>query len=371
MPGHTCTVCGNNRSQDPSVSFHRFPSNPDRRARWLSVFGMEESELRSQTRVCSRHFPDGDAKTEPMATLGKRFTSPIKGKLPRAKRAKSRDVSKEFAEMRRSVVSRPVETSSLPTPMDLPGDDVGMFNTTLTSSSPAPTSALIGQSSELLVSKALLARIDALEAESSRLKSTINSQPLYFRIEQIQNDDHLIRFYTGFVSYIIFIAFFEFLGPAVNTLNYWGSGKHARQRHYSHKLNPKNQFFLMLVKLKLNLKVQDLAFRFGISTSSVSCYLTTWICFLYHHLKELDWSPSIEQVMGTLPHSFRKNFPSTYAIIDGSEIFIQTPSDLYMQSSTWSQYKHHNTAKFLVACTPNGAISYISPVHVCWIHLGH
>ena len=35
-----------------------------------------------------------------------------------------------------------------------------------------------------------------------------------------------------------------------------------------------------------------------------------------------------------------------------------------MQSSTWSQYKHHNTAKFLVACTPNGSISYISPVHV-------
>jgi len=68
--------------------------------------------------------------------------------------------------------------------------------------------------------------------------------------------------------------------------------------------------------------------------------------------------------MGTLPHSFRKNFPSTYAIIDGSEIFIQTPSDLCMQSSTWSQYKHHNTTKFLVACTPNGAISYISPVFV-------
>ena len=29
-----------------------------------------------------------------------------------------------------------------------------------------------------------------------------------------------------------------------------------------------------------------------------------------------------------------------------------------------SQYKHHNTAKFLVACTPNGAICYISPVYV-------
>ena len=89
-----------------------------------------------------------------------------------------------------------------------------------------------------------------------------------------------------------------------------------------------------------------------------------WIYFLYHHLKELNWSPSVEQVLGTLPHSFQERFPTTYAIIDGSEIFLQMPSDLHMQSSTWSQYKQHNTAKFLVACTPNGAISFISPVFV-------
>ena len=35
-----------------------------------------------------------------------------------------------------------------------------------------------------------------------------------------------------------------------------------------------------------------------------------------------------------------------------------------MQSSTWSQYKHQNTAKFLVVCTPNGAVSYLSPLYV-------
>ena len=33
-----------------------------------------------------------------------------------------------------------------------------------------------------------------------------------------------------------------------------------------------------------------------------------------------------------------------------------------MQSSTWSSYKHHNTFKFLIACTPNGAICFVSPL---------
>jgi len=74
--------------------------------------------------------------------------------------------------------------------------------------------------------------------------------------------------------------------------------------------------------------------------------------------------PLVEQVAGTLPCAFKENFPTTFAIIDGSEIFIETPTDLHMQSSTWSQYKHHNTAKFLVACTPNRSISYVSPLYV-------
>ena len=119
-----------------------------------------------------------------------------------------------------------------------------------------------------------------------------------------------------------------------------------------------------MVKLKLDLTLADLAYRFGISTSVASRYITTWVCFLYHQLKERDWMPAVEQVKRTLPIAFRQKFPSTYAIIDGSEVFIETPSDLHMQSSTWSQYKHHNTVKFLVACTPNGAICFISPLYV-------
>lgn len=62
----------------------------------------------------------------------------------------------------------------------------------------------------------------------------------------------------------------------------------------------------------------------------------------------------------------RKNTPKIYVIIDASEIFIKTPSDLYMQSSTCSNYKHNtgNTAKFLIGCTPNGVISYVSQLYV-------
>lgn len=61
--------------------------------------------------------------------------------------------------------------------------------------------------------------------------------------------------------------------------------------------------------------------------------------------------PTVDQVLGTLPSDFKEKFPTTFAIIDGSEAFIETPLDLHMQSSTWSLYKHDNTVKLLVACT--------------------
>ena len=128
------------------------------------------------------------------------------------------------------------------------------------------------------------------------------------------------------------------------------------------KLDPLNQLFLTLMKLQLNLKERDLGQRFGISVSTVSKYFITWVCFLYHHLREVDWMPDVDQVKATLPHAFKHRYPTTYIIVDGSEIFVETPNDLQLQSSTWSNYKHHNTAKFLIGCTPNGAVSFVSPL---------
>ena len=85
-------MCGNSRTNDPQVGFHRFPSdhkNPERRALWLSVFGKTEDDVTSNSRqVCLRHFPSGNVKLSPVSTLGKRFASPIK-KGVRAKRART------------------------------------------------------------------------------------------------------------------------------------------------------------------------------------------------------------------------------------------------------------------------------------------
>ena len=153
--------------------------------------------------------------------------------------------------------------------------------------------------------------VEYLEAQNT----SRNECPPTFRIDQVKHDDRLVRFYTGFITYRIFLAFFNFLGPVVNNLQYWGSKEGARVRNRKRKLDPENQPFLALVKLRLNLMTKDLAFRFGLSTAQISRYLTTWICFLYHHIKELDWMPSVQQVAGTLPCVFKEKFPNTFVLL--------------------------------------------------------
>ena len=82
--GQVLLCCKNTTSKDPSISFHRFPSNKEKRSQWLEVLQITENQLKPHWRVCSRHFPD-----IPTVTLGKRFCSPMK-KGPRAKQAQKR-----------------------------------------------------------------------------------------------------------------------------------------------------------------------------------------------------------------------------------------------------------------------------------------
>ena len=150
----------------------------------------------------------------------------------------------------------------------------------------------------------------------------------------------------------------------MDCLHYWGSSTKKRVRKRKTKLTPMIQPFMVLIKLRLDLTFRDLGYRFQISQATVSRYFVTWVCFLYQQLREIEWFPSKEQVLGTLPHAFYEKYPTTVALLDATEIFIETPSDLMLQSTSWSNYKHHTTLKILVACTPNGSISYVSPAYL-------
>lgn len=84
MPGDRCVVCGNSRKRDPSASFHRV------RKEWISDLGLTIDRIKGFTRVCSRHFRNGDISNGPDKHLGVRFASPKKRGTARAQRVVKR-----------------------------------------------------------------------------------------------------------------------------------------------------------------------------------------------------------------------------------------------------------------------------------------
>ena len=75
---------------------------------------------------------------------------------------------------------------------------------------PPPDLSTAEKDTVVLVNTALVAQIEALEAENCSLRKNIalSQSEGPFQVEQIKNDDQLIRFYTGFTSYMIFLTFF-------------------------------------------------------------------------------------------------------------------------------------------------------------------
>ena len=114
------------------------------------------------------------------------------------------------------------------------------------------------------------------------------------------------------------------------------------------------------MRLWLNLIFEDLCRRFGISKSLASKIFSSWIPVLADKLKSLIiWLPR-EVIRNCCPTSFKENYPKTTVIIDCAETFIQRPTCLKSRSETFSNYKSHNTAKYLVGISPHGQIMFIS-----------
>lgn len=207
----------------------------------MAAFQLEEHQVQEHHRVCNHHFPSGDVSQPPSLNLGKRFASPKKLATPRGLRAIKR---KRLCPLRvmitpkRSLSSTP-STSREVTPASSSKDPL---STTLSTSSrhssvealssselsfdtSSISSSITAQNdTEVIINKALVARIEVLEAENKSFKNKLTDKSIaHFRLEDIAGNDSLIHFHTGFESYETLTAFFDFLGDAVNNLKYWGT----------------------------------------------------------------------------------------------------------------------------------------------------
>lgn len=165
--------------------------------------------------------------------------------------------------------------------------------------------------------------------------------------EEFCNDDKRVKFYTGLPSLDTLKVIFLRIVPFVT----------RKPQH----LTPFQEFVMILMKLRLNMPLEDLSYRCNVSVSTVSRTFQAWMIAMDVRLKPFIKWPEHEELWRTMPQCFQYSFgKKTKVIIDCFEVFIDRPSNLLAQAKTFSNYKHHNTVKVLIGITPQATISFIS-----------
>ena len=349
---------------------YTFPSvllNSDKRAEWTRL--MKRTTKRntawtpgSSDMVCSKHFINGQptlANPNPTIELG--YEKP-------AKKARRKLIRQELAvpepDMEASLHD---QTASVAEP-----------DQSCSSFSQNPCMDCLDKS---LSMESMAKEVTSLKKEKTDLQATLDMLCCDMKKLQLQKkikkplsvttikSDAKMRFYTGIQTIAIFNVIFSLLKPYLPKLVYWRGSKvtlskktrNTPIRSQTHKLCGKDKLLLVLMRLRLGLLNQDLADRFQISEASCSNIFSTWIRFLSKILGDalIVWLPK-ESIVSNLPALFKAGHKKTRCIIDCSEVYIERPKSLSVQAATWSDYKKHNTFKFLIGIAPSGFITFLS-----------
>jgi hypothetical protein len=193
------------------------------------------------------------------------------------------------------------------------------------------------------------------------------SRCMKFSFQRFEGSDQDIQFWTGFYSYQSLLIFYQhLLEPHVYVLHYWGSKNSETKAEYTGKCGPKRQLdpvdemFMTLVKLKQGSACKDIAERFNISESQVTRIFVTWVNFMHGVLNDVNIWMSKRSVRKFMPECFKGLYSDVRVIIDCTEIPLEKPSDFESQAATYSMYKHCNTVKGLVGISPSGVPTFVS-----------
>ncbi|XP_077993128.1 uncharacterized protein LOC144447095 [Glandiceps talaboti] len=376
MPDFCCIIeCGNRGDRDVGKRFFRIPKirtkegertkeiSQKRQEKWLSnirradikTSGIESGYLR----VCSDHFVSGGPSKlydensldwAPTLKLGHAENVTPDSAAKRYQRHQQRDYRKrklsESACLLQSL-SKKTNVSSKPnnditdSPLPLPKSNQRVRH--------------VECQTDITMNDMLQMEIDATTLKEDAKKSNVELYELRQKVLDVEfnqlsfeTSDEKTRFYTGLPNFTILLAVFELCSTFIKST-------------HRNILSKFQEFILVLMRLRLNLQLQDLAYRFHISQSTASRIFTKWIDVMSVRLNFLIIWPDREVLRETMPAEFCKSFGNRVSvIIDCFEIFIDRPSNLKARAQTWSSYKHHNTVKFLIGIAPQGGVSFIS-----------
>ena len=206
--------------------------------------------------------------------------------------------------------------------------------------------------------------------QNKNSKPAVSGKKVNETLKFIQSD-RKVKLYTGLRSKDAFNDLLRMISKKASKMRYWSGEKKSKATVRVYKTTPlksgprrkltlREELLMTLMKLPLATINEMLADIFGVSNSVVSQVINTWVKLLASELRPLIFWPSKDAIWSSFPKSLGSQYRALRCTIDCTEIFIEKPRHLRIQALTWSDYKHHNTIKFLVGIVPNGMVSFLS-----------
>ena len=345
----------------------------DRRNAWISQISRDDTkskDILKSERVCGRHFVSGkpallwdryNVDWKPTLNLGKKDYSKepdLQAAAARADRAKDRDQARQSLlkqQQREHEAAR--ERAAKRRKLNESGQQVSKIDFAASSGgerleSDSMTSEIPDFQVQEPPEKEATTQTEGPEqneAGSQTEEFDYMFMPAGYQApdQEYFDSDAKVRFYTGLPSYEVLMVVFEHVSSHV-----------SRQ---TQNLSRFQEFVMVLIKLRLNVPLQDLAYRFVVSVTTVSRIFSYWMVVMDVRLKFMISWPEREQLWQIMPMCFQYAFgKKVTVVIDCFEVFIERPSNLLARAQTFSSYKHHNTIKVLIGITPQGSISFVS-----------
>lgn len=206
--------------------------------------------------------------------------------------------------------------------------------------------------------KKLKAKVKSLEDNLKATESTLKNRT--FGTHIIKDNNDLCRHYTSMPDYTRVSICLDYLDVGKNGENIIMKGASGSGNGRPRTIGVEDQFLMILLKLRRGFSNAHCGFLFNCSETTASRIINSWLNFMFLRFTVLPIWSSREEVDASMPASFKAAFPKTRAIVDCTEIFVESPESLYHRTLSYSDYKHHNTYKAFIAITPAGSLSYVS-----------
>ncbi|XP_029981044.1 uncharacterized protein LOC115412593 [Sphaeramia orbicularis] len=372
---HTCVVagCRNRRTPGTTLSFYRFPRDPERKQRWIAAVNREGWVPNDGSRLCSTHFISGKQVKNPRspdyvpsvftpASLSSEMKEPgaleiVDKQEERVEAANAllflqgqgRPVAGE-----RGQAEHPVEveeeaaveesaSSSLSTDEDDDDDDDDESVSDSKKGKYAQTSDAPINFDDIL---------KALKRENQALRESVEKMSL--SENSLRNDAEKVKFYTGLPNYFVLETVMWLLAPHMDGIK-------------NVKLSKFQQLLLTLMRLRLDLRNQDLAYRFGVKVGMVTRTVHRMVNIMSSTLvpTAVFW-PSRAELRKNLPAALRSSHPDCAVIVDCFTVPFEEPvSQGNQQQQRVVPHPHRagtcsNMLKYLIGVAPQGVVTFVS-----------